>query len=279
MNDATSIRIDSIRFSKNYRQTFPDSSLQVLSKSIAQHGVIQPIAVRRRGEYFELIAGDRRLRASKLAGLDSIPARVIEATDAQVLELQLVENVQRETVPFYEEALALKRLQDAPYNYTQEQIAEKIGKSQPYVSLQLQLTKMSHIAQQVCRRGQISKSVAWLISRLPTEDMQSNAARALARDKKSKLVGERAARHYIEDLKSGTTRTARESTAAHINRKRPSRAVALSDYAQNWRRYLLEMTPEQFAEWQKEVAGRMDLIAWARAVETVLAGNQKGAAV
>jgi len=272
-----------IRFSKNYRQTFPDSSLKDLAKSIAQHGIIQPITVRRRGEFFELIAGDRRLRASRIAGLETIPARVLQVTDAEVLELQLVENVQREAVPFYEEALALKRLKSAPYNYTQDQIADKIGKSQAYVGFQLQLTRMSHTAQQVCAKGQISKSVAWLISRLPSEDMQSNAARALAREKKSKLVGERAARHYIEDLKTGMIRGDREKALGGMKsdgaaRKKRSQPVRLSSYVQNWRQHLLEMSPAQLVEWQKEVAGRIDPVYWARAVESVLSKKETGAA-
>lgn len=266
-----------IKFSKNYRHTFPDKSLKELASSIEQHGVIEPIVVRRHRESFELIAGDRRLRASKIAGMETIPARVIDATDAQVLELQLVENVQREAVPFYEEALALKRLQDAPYNYTHEQIAQKIGKSTSYVTFQLQLTKMSHEARRACENREISKSVAWLIARLPNENMQSAAARALRRKGQTKLVGERAARHFIEDLKAGNLSGDRTLSGPRINSNGNGRPIPnkfytadMSDYLKNWKRYLVSMSPEQLAEWKTIVDGRTDTLVWARAVEAVM---------
>ncbi len=197
------VSVNSIKFSKNYRRTFNDKSLAELAQSIKQHGIIEPLVVRRIGEFFELIAGDRRLKAAEIAGLVMVPARIVEATDSEVLELQLVENVQREAVPYYEEALALKRLRDEPYNYDQREIAKKIGKSEAYVFYQLKLTRMCLEARRACEAGELSKSVAWLLSRVDDENVQANAARALRRENKSKLIGERAARQYLEDLKNG----------------------------------------------------------------------------
>lgn len=271
------ILLDKVKFATNYRQTFPDKSLGELAESIKQHGVIEPIVVRRRGENFELIAGERRTRAARLAKLETIPARIIVATNAQALELQLVENVQREAVPFFEEALALQRLRDAPYNYTQDVIAKKIGKSLQYVQFQLKLMKMSHEARRACELRELSKNVAWLIAGLSNENMQSAAARALRRKGQTKLVSVRAARHFIEDLKSGKIGGDRAISIAGTNASGKRRQTSnkfytddMSDFLRNWKKHLLEMSPEQFAEWQKEVAGRLDTLQWARAVEKVL---------
>lgn len=269
--------IKTIKFSKNYRTTFPANSLKELAQSIRQHGVIQPVIVRRVGEFYELIAGDRRMKAAEIAGLMTVPARVIEATDAEVLEMQLVENVQREVVPYYEEALALKRLRDKPYNYDVSDIAMKIGKSEQYVYFQLKLTQMCLEARRVAERGEISKTVAWFVSRIQNVNTQANVARALARDKKSKLVSERFARQYYEDLKSGKFTDRKNDISNTINadptktdRIKKFYTPDMSDYLKDWKKYLLKLTPEQFAFWRDEVAGRCDTLVWARAVEIVM---------
>lgn len=275
------VAVNSIKFSKNYRQTFPENSLKELAKSIGQHGIIQPIVVRRRGNGFELIAGDRRLKAATQAGLITVPARIVEATDSEVLELQLVENVQREAVPYYEEALALKRLQDEPYNYTVIEIAKKIGKSEQYVYFQLKLTRMCLEARRACEKGELSKSVAWMLSRVENEDVQANAARALRRENKSKLIGERQARQYLEDLKNGKFND-RQSDVLHTVNCDPSRKSKtkkfytpdMSDYLMNWKKYLVDFTPDQFIEWKAEVGGKTDTLVWARAVDIVMTRSE-----
>jgi ParB family transcriptional regulator, chromosome partitioning protein len=277
------VNVNSIKFSKNYRQTFPENSLKELARSIGQHGIVQPLVVRRRGDGFELIAGDRRLKAAEIAGLITVPARIVEATDSEVLEIQLVENVQREAVPYYEEALALKRLQDDPYNYDVHEIAKKIGKSEQYVYFQLKLTRMCLEARRACEKGELSKSVAWLLSRVENEDVQANAARALRRENKSKLVGERAARQYLEDLKNGkfTDRgIAHQGISANGKPKKPPKKFYtpdMSDYLMNWKKYLVDFTPDQFLEWKAEVAGKTDTLVWARAVDIVMTRYESGA--
>jgi ParB/RepB/Spo0J family partition protein len=269
------VNVNSIKFSKNYRHTFPEKSLKELAQSITQHGIVQPLVVRRFGDGFELIAGDRRLKAAELAGLITVPARIVEASDSEVLEIQLVENVQREAVPYYEEALALKRLQDEPYNYDLREIAKKIGKSETYVFYQLKLTTMCHEATDACRRGELSKSVAWMLARLEDENLQANAARALRRENKSKLVGERSARQYLDDLKSGKF-TDRGHATAGTNSNGKARKVKkfytpdMSDYLMNWKKYLADFTPDQFVEWKTEIAGKTDTLVWARAVDMVM---------
>lgn len=269
------VNLNSVKFSKNYRKTFPDDSLKELARSISQHGIIQPIVVRRRGNDFELIAGDRRLKAAQICGLVTVPARIVEASDAEVLELQLVENIQRESVPFYEEALALKRLQDEPYNYTAAEIAKKIGKSEQYVYFQLKLTRMCHEARRACEMGELSKSVAWILSRVNNENVQANAAHALRREVKSKMVTERTARQYLEDLQSGKLNGHRidPDMSRHKQHKKFYSADA-SDYLMNWKKYLVDFSPDLFIEWRTEIKGKTDTLVWARAVDVVMTRHE-----
>lgn len=285
MNTTLEIPVNSIRFSKNYRTTFPVGSLKELANSIKEHGVIEPIIVRSRaGNLYELIAGDRRLKAAEIAGLVTIPARILEVSDAQVLEIQLVENVQREAVPYYEEALALKRLQDDPYNYSVVEIAKRIAKSEPYVFNQLKLTRMCHEARRACEKGELTKSVAWLLSRIQDEDVQANAARALRRENKSKLIGIRSAQQYLDNLKNGKFGNGISSVGG-INQNGKVRQKTkkfytpdMSDYQMNWKKYFVDFTPDQFIEWKAEIDGKLDTLVWARAVDMVMTGSEAGGA-
>lgn len=278
------VAVNAIKFSRNYRRTFTEKSLKEMAQSIRQHGIIQPLVVRRRGNGFELIAGDRRLKAAELAGLITVPARIVEATDSEVLELQLVENVQREAVPYYEEALALKRLQDDPYNYDVREIAAKIGKSEQYVYFQLKLTRMCHLAKQACEAGELSKTVAWLLSRVEDENIQANAATALRRENKSKLVGERSARQYLEDLKNGkfTDHVGAYKNGGLTRNGTPKKTRKkfythdMSDYQMNWKKYLVGFTPDQFIEFKTEINGKTDTLCWARAVDIVMSRHEAG---
>lgn len=104
------IALNQIHAKNNYRKTFRDATLSELATSIKEHGVIQPIIVRPNKKGFEIIAGERRFRASQLAGLVMIPAVIRETNDADVLKEQLIENVQREAVPFMEEADGIRKL-------------------------------------------------------------------------------------------------------------------------------------------------------------------------
>lgn len=124
------------------RKTFHDESLQELSASIREFGVIQPLLVRRQGERFELIAGERRLRASKLAGLDEVPVIVRELDDKEMAELAMIENLQREDLHFLEEAEGYQHL-IASFNFTQEELARRVGKNQSTIANKLRLLKLA----------------------------------------------------------------------------------------------------------------------------------------
>lgn len=145
--EKTEIEISKIRLNPYQpRKTFDDEKLQELADSIKTHGVFQPILVREVLDGFELIAGERRLRASKMAGLTYIPAIVVEFDDKQVMEIALLENIQRENLNVIEEAKAYEKLMGT-YAYTQDSLAKRLGKSRSYVTNILRLLKLPESTQ------------------------------------------------------------------------------------------------------------------------------------
>lgn len=124
------------------RKKFEEDALQELVDSIKEHGVLQPVLVRPKGDNYEIIAGERRWRAAQLAGLDSLPALVKEIEDVQTAEISLVENLQREDLSAIEEAKAFKNLLEH-YQYTQEQVASRVGKSRAYIANTIRLLNLS----------------------------------------------------------------------------------------------------------------------------------------
>jgi len=138
------------------RDQFELDSLKELSHSIKEQGIIQPITVRKIGyDKYQLISGERRLRASKLAGLKDIPAYIRIANDQQMLEMALVENIQREQLNSIEVAISFQRLLDE-CNLTQEQLSERVGKNRTTISNFIRLLKLAPEVQVIIRDGQIS---------------------------------------------------------------------------------------------------------------------------
>lgn len=127
--------------SKQPRRVFDDEKLNELALSIKEHGVVQPIIVRKVGDHYEIVAGERRWRACQLLGLKTIPAVVKEYTDEEVTEIALIENIQRENLNPVEEALAYKQLIEK-FKFTQEKVAVKLGKSRPYVTNLLRILNL-----------------------------------------------------------------------------------------------------------------------------------------
>lgn len=120
------------------RKIFDQSALDELSESIKEHGILQPVVVRKAGKRFELVVGERRFRAAKLAKLTEIPAIIKELTDQQMMELAILENLQREDLTPIEEAEAYQKLMEA-LNLTQEQLAFRLGKSRPHIANHVRL--------------------------------------------------------------------------------------------------------------------------------------------
>lgn len=137
------------------RQVFRQDKLEELAASLKTNGVIQPIVVRRRGDRYQLIAGERRWRAAQLAGLHKIPAVVKDVPDTAVLELSLIENLQRENLNPIEEAGAYKNLVDR-LGYTQEQLAQRVGKDRSSISNSLRLLKLPLSVQALVEEEKLS---------------------------------------------------------------------------------------------------------------------------
>src|SRR5882672_592029 len=140
---------------KQPRKDFNDTALHDLAASLTQSGVLQPVVVRRIGEGYQLVVGERRWRAAKLAGLTRIPAVIREVTDAQSLELALVENLLREDLNPMEEAEAYQRLL-AEFGWTQEELAQRVGRDRSTIANCLRLAKLPDLVQADLRAGRLT---------------------------------------------------------------------------------------------------------------------------
>ena len=151
------------------RKNFNDDSLEELANSIKADGVIQPIVVRKVGDKYEIIAGERRFRASKLAGLEKVPIVVKNVSDRKARELALVENIQREDLNPIEEAISLKTLMEE-YKLTQQELSDIVGKSRSYIANNLRLLNLSDYIKDYLIRGELSPSQGRTLLSLETEE-------------------------------------------------------------------------------------------------------------
>ena len=165
------------------RKTFDSESLQELADSIKEHGVLQPILVieKPQGGY-ELIAGERRLRASKLAGISTIPALVKTLDEQEKLEIAIIENIQRENLNPLEEAFSYRRLIDE-FGLTQQLVAEKVGKSRSAVANTIRLLELPEAAKEALSNGKISSGQARALLSLKSEAEQLDALKSILGEK------------------------------------------------------------------------------------------------
>jgi len=159
------------------RKRFENESLDELAESIRTHGIIQPLTVRRLSSgYYQIIAGERRWRAAKAAGLTKVPAVIIEADDRKVMELALIENLQREDLTAVEEARGYQSLIDE-YGLTQEEVAQQMGKSRPAITNTLRLLALPEEVLNLLEEGSLSAGHARAILAAPTPELQIQAAK------------------------------------------------------------------------------------------------------
>ena len=151
------------------RKNFDEASLQELAQSIKEHGVFQPIIVRKSIKGYDIIAGERRVKASQMIGLETIPAIIRDFTDAEMMEIALLENLQREDLTAIEEAEAYKKMIEA-LNITQEELAKKISKSRSHITNMLGLLRLPNEVQDMLLHHQISMGHARVLSKLEAED-------------------------------------------------------------------------------------------------------------
>lgn len=173
------------------RKTFDDEALQELADSIKEHGVFQPIIIKKSIKGYEIIAGERRARASKLAGKETIPAIVRAFTDEQMMEIALLENLQRENLNAIEEAEAYELMLNN-LGITQEELAKKVGKSRSYVTNMIGLLRLPKNVQEMVTTGDISMGHARVLSKISDDDKIEELAK--------KIVDEKLPVRDIEDL-------------------------------------------------------------------------------
>ena len=164
---------------KQPRRAFDEVELQALADSIAEHGIVQPLAVRAlENGYYQIIAGERRWRAARLAGLKEVPVVVLEADDRTVMELALIENLQRQDLNPMEEAEGYRVLME-DYGLTQEQAASRVGKSRPAVANALRLLALPDEVRAMVEDGTLSAGHARAVLSLPSAKLQKAAAQKI----------------------------------------------------------------------------------------------------
>lgn len=179
------VKVDELR-SNPYqpRKVFDEEALKELSNSIKEHGVFQPIIIKKSIKGYEIIAGERRLKATKMAGLDEIPAIIRDFSDTEMMEIALLENLQRENLNAIEEATAYKKLLEA-LKLTQEELSNRLGKSRSHITNMLGLLSLPEEVQKALERKDISMAHARIISKLENKEQQIELAKKVATDELS----------------------------------------------------------------------------------------------
>ena len=212
IEDPNTIAIDLIDPSPlQPRGIFDESKLDELARSISANGVVQPLIVRPKQDRFELIAGERRWRAAQRAGLTRVPAIVRNVSDDKVLELALIENIQREDLNPIEEARAYKKLIDT-VGLTQEVVAERVGRDRSYVTNFLRLLRLPEDLQELVQAGRISTGHARTLLGLPDVAAQRRLARKIIERDLSVRATEQAVRQLTEP-RGRATKDAKPSVA------------------------------------------------------------------
>lgn len=203
------------------RTVFDEEALSELAESIREYGVIQPVTVRKLDSgYYQLIAGERRWRAARLAGLTEIPARVIEADDKLTTELALVENLQREDLNPVEEAQGYRTLMEE-YGLTQDEAAQRVGKSRPAVANALRLLSLAPEVLQFVEQGLLSAGHARALVTVKPEELQIDAARQVMKNGLSVRRTEELAKRLMRAPKpeAGDDGAIRVDYAAEVTRR------------------------------------------------------------
>ena len=180
------------------RKVFREEALQELASSSAAHGILQPLSVRRAGSFYELIAGERRLRAAQMAGLTEIPCIVMDMDEKESGVAAMVENLQRQDLDYIEQAQGISLLMQQ-WSMSQEQVAKMLGKSQSAVANKLRLLRHSEKVMQALREANLTERHARALLKLPTEHQKLSAISTISRLGMGVARSER----YIEELLAG----------------------------------------------------------------------------
>lgn len=191
------MRISSIEPNRDQpRKDFDEEALQELASSIKKYGILQPLLVRKVGKRYEIIAGERRWRAAKLARLKEVPVIIKEFTDGEATEIALIENIQREDLNPVEEAEAYQRLMDE-FFLTQEQVAERVGKSRTAIANRVRLLKLAPEVRELLVSGKITEGHARALITLETPELQIAAAKEVADRGLTVRETEKLVKHFL----------------------------------------------------------------------------------
>lgn len=205
------VAIDAIETSGMQPRTrFDEAKLQELARSIKSNGVVQPLLVRKKGGSYELIAGERRWRAAQLAGLTHVPVAIRNVPDEKVLELALIENIQREDLNPIEEAQAYRKLIETT-GLTQESLGDRMGRDRSYIANYLRLLRLPEDIQHLIEEAKLSTGHARTL--LGTSD--SNAQRRIARKIIDRGLSVRETERLVRELDEGRPERARATKASH----------------------------------------------------------------
>ncbi len=182
------------------RRNFDEEKLQELAASIKEFGIVQPLVVRQKGKDFELVAGERRLRAAAMAGLGKVPVIIKDYDDAKMMEIALIENIQRHDLNPIEEAQGLRRLMQE-FKLTQEQVAERVGRSRSAVTNILRLLNLPNEVQTAIIGGTLTMGQAKQLLGLPNKEQMCEVARAIIENGWSSRMTE----EVVRKLKEGKT--------------------------------------------------------------------------
>lgn len=185
------------------RTRFSEAAIAELAQSIKTHGLLQPLLLRSRGEYFEIIAGERRWRAAQIAGMDRLPAMVREIEDGEAAEISLIENIQREDLNPVEEALAYRHLIEK-HGYTQERLADAIGKSRAHVANTVRILLLSPEVLQMVEDGELTAGHARTLLPLTDAEAQLLQAKEIVKNRMSVREAEAMGRKTKRDAKEAT---------------------------------------------------------------------------
>lgn len=259
VNIVLHIPVDHIRANPHQpRKSFKEEALEELADSIKKHGLIQPITVRYLGEKrFELISGERRLRASKIAGIKEIPAYIREANDEQIIAFALIENIQREQLNPLEVAMGYQRLMEE-CNYTQNEVAEHVGKNRSTVTNTIRLLQLPAYIQAALRDEEISSGHARALINLKNDSLQEKLLKKIIKEQLSVRQVEEIAREadkkneqqakkssvkktdpFIEDITGRLRRTL--STKVAIKAKGDGGEIRIEYYSQDELERLLQL--------------------------------------
>lgn len=226
---------------KQPRKRFDEETLADLADSIRTHGIIQPLTVRRLSSgYYQIIAGERRWRAAKLAGLSEVPAVIIEADDRKVMELALIENLQREDLNPMEEAMGYRTLMEE-YGLTQEETAQRVGKSRPAVANALRLIALPDAIRHLVEEGQLSAGHARALLSISSSTLQKKLAQKIIAEGLSVRQTEALAKRFARE-------EAQEETAyaAPPDPMKLYRDAAAKDLTTRWgRKVSITMGPKK----------------------------------